>query len=105
MRAIVRTLSLHAIHPVLKLADGSYIVGSRSIDTEGEFLQTEVAFANMRWFKLEPQKVVTTVEVKGPDLTKVDELGFVDLAPGGGHGIAGAFNVSTFELYAKPVAR
>ena len=30
---------------------------------------------------------------------------FVDLAPGGGHGIAGAFNVSTLELYAKPVPR
>jgi hypothetical protein len=59
----------------------------------------------MRWHKLDPQKVVTTVEVMSPDLTRVDEVGFVDLAPGGGHGIAGAFNVSTLELYAKAVPR
>lgn len=86
-------------------ADGTHLVGSRSVDTEGEFLTIEVAFSGMRWHKLDSQKVVTTVEVKSPDLTKVDEVGFVDLSPGGGHGIAGAFNVSTFELYAKPVPR
>ena len=105
LRAIVRTLGLHVIHPVVKLADGTYLAGSRSIDTEGEFLSTEVAYGGMRWHKLDPQKVVTGVEVKNPDLSKVDELGFVDLAPGGGHGISGAFNVSTLELYAKPVPR
>ena len=105
LRAIVRTLGLHVIHPVVKLADGTYLAGSRSIDTEGEFLSTEVAYGGMRWHKLDPQKVVTGAEVKNPDLSKVDELGFVDLAPGGGHGISGAFNVSTLELYAKPVPR
>jgi hypothetical protein len=103
--AIVRTLALHVIHPMVKLADGSYLAGSRIIDTEGEFLRVELAFGGMRWHKLDPQKVVTTIEVKNPDLSRVDEVGFVDLAPGGGHGIAGAFNVSTFELYARPVSR
>jgi hypothetical protein len=103
--AIVRTLSLHVIHPMVKLADGSYVAGSRTIDTDGEFLRVEVAYTGMRWFKLDPQKVVSGVEVKNPDFAKVDEVGFVDLAPGGGHGIAGAFNVSTIELYAKPIAR
>ena len=105
LRAIVRTLGLHVIHPVVKLADGTYLAGSRSIDTEGEFLSTEVAYGGMRWHKLDPQKVVTGVEVKSPDLAKADEIGFVDLAPGGGHGISGAFNVSTLEFYAKPVPR
>ncbi len=105
LRAIVRTLGLHVISPTVKLADGTYIAGSRTIDTEGEFIQTEVAFGGMRWHKLDPQKVVTGVEVKNPDLSKVDEIGFVDLAPGGGHGISGAFNLSTLELYAKAVPR
>ena len=105
LRAIVRTLALHVIHPAVKLADGTYLAGSRAFDTEGEYIQEEVRFGGMRWHKLDPQKVVTTIEVPGPDLTRVDEVGFVDLAPGGGHGIAGAFNVSTFELYAKGVPR
>ena len=105
LRAMVRTLGLHVIHPIVRLADGTYLAGSRSIDTEGEFLQAEVAFGAMRWHKVDPLKVVTGVEVKNPDLAKVDEVGFVDLSPGGGHGISGAFNLSALELYAKPVAR
>jgi hypothetical protein len=105
LRAIVRTISLHVVQPVVKFADGTYGVGSRHIDTEGEFVQVEVVFSGMRWHKLDPQKVVTTVLLPNPDLTKVDEVGFVDLAPGGGHGVAGAFNVSTLELYAKGTPR
>jgi hypothetical protein len=105
LRAIVRTMSLHVVYPVVKLADGTYLAGSRGLNTEGDFLQAEVAFGGMRWFKLDPQKVVTTVEVKNPDLAKVDEVGFVDLSPGSGHGVSGAFNLSTIELYANSVPR
>ena len=32
---------------------------------------------------------MTTVEVKNPDLSRVDEIGFVDLMPGGGKGCCG----------------
>jgi hypothetical protein len=105
LRAIVRTMSLHVLYPAVRLSDGGYLAGSRGLDTEGEFLQTETAFGGMRWFRLDPQKVVTTVEVKAPDLSRIDEVGFVDLAVGGGHGVSGAFNVSTIELYAKAVPR
>jgi hypothetical protein len=92
-------------HPVVKLADGTFIAGSFTQSNDGEYIQTEVAFANQRWYKLDPEKVVTTVEVKNPDLTKVDEVGLVDLMPSGGHGNAGWVNLSTIELYAKPVPR
>jgi hypothetical protein len=105
LRAIIRTMSLHVLYPVVKLADGSLLAGSRGATTEGEYLQTEVAFGGMHWFKLDPQKVVTGVEAHNPDLSKVDEIGFVDLSPGGGHGVSGAFNLSALELYAKPVPR
>jgi hypothetical protein len=105
LRAIVRTMSLHVVYPVVKLADGSFLAGSRGVNTEGDFLQTEVAFGGLRWFKLDPEKVATTVEVKNPDLARVDEIGFADLSPGSGHGVSGAFNLSTVELYAKPVPR
>jgi hypothetical protein len=105
LRATIRTMSLHVLYPIVKLADGNYLAGSRGINTQGDFLQVEVAFDGMRWFKLNPQKVATTVEVKNPDLSKVDEVGFADLAPGGGHGVSGAFNLSTVELFAKAVPR
>jgi len=105
LRAIVRTMSLHVVYPVVRLADGTYLAASRGLNTEGDFLQAEVAFGGLRWFKLDPQKVVTSVEVKNPDLARVDEIGFADLSPGGGHGVSGAFNLSTVELYAKSVPR
>ena len=105
LRATVRTMGLHVIYPVVRLADGSYIAGSRGANTEGDFLEVEIAFNGMRWHKFDPATATTSAEVKNPDLSKVDEIGFVDLAPGGGHGVSGAFNLSTIELFAKAVPR
>jgi hypothetical protein len=105
LRWITRTGALHVLHPVVRLANGTLLAASHTDSTDGEYLESEVAFGGMHWFKLDPEKVVTTVEVKNPDLSKVDEIGFVDLMPGGGHGNAGWVNVSAIELYAKPVPR
>jgi hypothetical protein len=105
LRWIVRTNSIHTLYPVVKLANGTFAAGNRGISTDGEFLQVEVAFGGMRWYTLDPVKVVVTSEVKDPDLSKVDELGLVTLALAGGHGIAGSANLSTVELFAKAVPR
>jgi len=105
LRWMVRTSSIHTLYPVVRLADGRYIAGNRGISTDGEFVQVEIVFSGIRWFTLDPTKVVVTSEVKDPDLTKVDEVGLVTLAPGGGHGVAGSANLSTVELFAKGVPR
>jgi hypothetical protein len=105
VRAMLRTGNLHSLHPVIRLADGTLVAGSRVIDTDGQFLQVEVSYGNQRWFVLEPE----TLNVKGQamqvDLSKVDEVGFVDLAPAGGHGSSGWVNISTFEVYATATPR
>ncbi len=105
LRRILRTGGLHVIHPVLKLADGTLVAGTHADDTDGTFLQSEIAFTNQRWVKLDPVKIVTGAVVANPDLSKVDEIGWVDLAPGGGRGAAGWANISRIELYAKAVPR
>jgi hypothetical protein len=105
LRWIVRTNAIHTLYPVVKLPDGTLVVGSRGITTDGDFLQVEIAFTGMKWFKLDPQKILVMTEVKSPDLSKVDEVGLASLAPGGGHGIAGSFNLSTVELFAKGTPR
>lgn len=105
VRATVRTNNLHVLHPVVKLPDGTLLVGSQTIGTNGEFLVTEVAFGNQRWFNLDPDEVASGSEVTAPDLSRVDEVGFTDLAPAGGHGNAGWVNISTVEVYATAVAR
>lgn len=104
LRWIVRTNSLHQVHPVIRLADGALLVGEGQT-TGGEFVQHDVAFNTRRWYRLDPQKITTATEMMNPDLRKVDEIGWADLAPGGGHDSAGWINVSHVELYAKAVPR
>jgi hypothetical protein len=105
LRWIVRTNAIHMLHPVVKLADGRLIVGDRGITTHGEFLTVEVAFIGMRWYALDPVKVVVLTEVTNPNLRMVDEVGLAMLSPGGGHGIAGSANLSNVELFAYPIPR
>jgi hypothetical protein len=105
LRWIVRTNAIHLLHPVVKLADGRLIVGDRAITTGGEFLTVEIAFSGMRWYALDPVKVIVLTEVTNPNLRQVDEVGLAMLIPGGGHGIAGSANLSNVELFAHPVPR
>jgi hypothetical protein len=105
LRWIVRTNAIHLLYPVVRLADGRLIVGDRAINTYGEYLTVEVAFSNMRWYGLDPERVVVLTEVTTPDLSRVDEVGLATLSPGGGHGIAGSANLSHVDLFAYPVPR
>src|SRR5215471_21149130 len=43
--------------------------------------------------------------VSQTDLSKVDEIGFVDLTPGSGHGLGGFSDVGWIEVYGKPIKR
>ncbi len=107
MRARTRTEALHALHPVVRLPDGTLLVGSQTVSSPqpsmggGDFVVSEVTFDDQRWFQLDPARLVTTQEVKKPDLSRVDAIGFVDLMAGGGHGFSGCANISWIELYAK----
>jgi len=105
VRWIVRTNAIHTLYPIVRFADGTLAVGSRGITTDGVFLQLEIAFSGEKWYTLDPQKVIVMTEVASPDLSKVDEVGLASLSPGGGHGIAGSFNLSTVEVFAKAVPR
>jgi hypothetical protein len=114
MRFRARTENLHALHPVVKLADGKLLVGSQRFETpqlrmvgtnafSGQFIVSEVTFEEQRWFELDPMKVVVLKEVRDVDLSRVDEVGFADLMPGGQvHGLAGCSNISWIEVYARP---
>ena len=105
LRWIVRTNAIHLLYPVVRLADGRLIIGDRAINTFGEYLTVEIAFSNMRWYGLDPQRVVVLTEVTNPSLRRVDEVGLATLAPGGGHGIAGSANLSHVDVFAYPVPR
>ncbi len=97
---------LHAIRPVVKLADGTWLVGDQASGSTVGWLEHEIAFAGMRWLKLDPEKAVTKGNwLERPDLSRVDEVGFVDLMPGSGHGAGGWSDVAQVEVYGISVRR
>jgi hypothetical protein len=106
IRWVVRTSGFHQIRPVLKLADGTWLVGDRTTGPFSDFNQADVTIADVRWLKLDIDRVVTVgTWVDHPDLRKVDSIGFADLLPGSGHGPGGYVNVGRIEVYGDAVKR
>jgi hypothetical protein len=97
---------LHQVHPIVKLADGTWWIGDRADGTTRDWLVSEISYADLRWLKLDITRVVTVgTMVDKLDLTRVDEIGFADLMPGSGHGPGGWADVAQIEVYGRPVAR
>jgi hypothetical protein len=96
----------HQVHPIVKLADGTWLVGDRADGSTKDWLVSEISFADLRWIKLDIARVVTVgLVLDKVDLTKVDEIGFADLMPSSGHGPGGWSDVAQVEVYGKAVAR
>jgi len=96
----------HQVRPIVKLADGTWLVGDHADGTTRDWLVNEISYADVRWLKLDIARVVTVGNfVENVDLSKVDEIGFADLMPGSGHGPGGWSDVAQIEVYGKPVAR
>lgn len=97
----------HQIRPIVKLADGTWLVGDRADGASTrDWIVSEITFSDLKWLRLDPARVVTTGNfVEKVDLSKVDEIGFADLMPGSGHGPGGWVDVAQIEVYAKAVPR
>jgi hypothetical protein len=96
----------HQVRPIVKLADGTWLIGDHADGSTRDWLVSEISYADLRWLKLDIARVVTTGALLDKvDLTKVDEIGFADLMPGSGHGPGGWSDVAQVEVYARPMAR
>ena len=106
IRWMVRTSGFHQVRPIVKLADGTWLVGDRATGPSADFNQDDISIADVRWMKLDIARVVAVGNwIDHPDLSKVDEIGFADLIPGSGHGPGGYVNVGRLEVYGRPVKR
>ena len=115
IRWVTKTSGFHVVRPVVKLADGTMLVGDHTDASVPMLVQSEFSLAGVRWIKLDPMRVVTVnsgggggsneIWVPNPDLSKVDEVGFADLMPGSGHGTGGYIHLGSIEVYGKPVPR
>jgi len=103
---VTKVSGFHHVRPIVKLADGTWLVGDHSDGSTVDWLTSEFSLAEVRWLQLDITNVVTKGNVvEKPDLTKVDEIGFADLIPGSGHGPGGWSDVAAIEVYGKPVKR
>jgi len=106
IRWVTKMSGFHQVRPIVKLADGTWLVGDHADGSTADWLTSEIALADVRWLRLDINNVVTKgTFVDKPDLSKVDEIGFADLTPGSGHGAGGWADVATLEVYAKQVKR
>ena len=97
----------HLLRPIVKLADGTWLAGDHVTAYSTDWVESEIQLVDVRWRALNIDKVI---EGKGdnwvekPNLSRVEEIGFTDLTPGGGHGAPGS-RIDWIEVYGKPVPR
>lgn len=97
----------HSLHPIVKLADGTWLVGDHATEFSTDWVESQIQLADVRWRRLDIQNVVEgrgEMWVEKPDLSHVEEIGFTELMPGGGHGGSGS-RIDWIEVYGKPVLR
>jgi len=104
----VKVAGLHLVRPILKLADGTWLVGDHTDGFSVDWHPSEFSIGDVRWRKLDISRVVEAADgkwVENPDLSRVDEIGFADLMAGSGHGPAGWSDVGKIEVFGKGVPR
>jgi hypothetical protein len=94
---------LRCLHLVLKLADGTWLVSCQSDCISKDWRISEFNIMDLSWYTLNIKSVIEIKPVKDPDLSKVDEIGFTDLMPGGGSDACS--RLDWIEVYGKPVGR
>lgn len=106
IRWYTKTSGFHEIRPVLKLADGTWLIGDHVDANTFDYHESEFYLAEVHWLRLDMPSVRTKgVLLDKVDLSKVDAVGFADLTPGSGHGSGGYSDVGWIEVYGKPVKR
>ena len=109
----LRQRSLHTLRPVIKLADGTMLVGDYEEPLANYMRESEMYLADIpRWRPLNPTTMYEDRNKPGEplwktnvDLSKVDEIGITSLMAGAGHGTSGNTALDWFEVYGQPVKR
>ena len=75
----------HRVRPLIKLADGTLLIGDQAEGSVADYHQYTISFSECRWLRLDPVRGVTLgTWVPSPDLSLVDEVGYFDVIPGSG---------------------
>jgi hypothetical protein len=96
------------LYPIVKLADGTWLVGDHSDAYTTDYYDSDFLLTDVRWRLLDIAQMAEKDGknwVEHPDLSRVDEIGFTDLRPGTGHGTGSSSHVQWLEVYGRPVPR
>lgn len=74
---------LRELHLVLKLPDGTWLVSSQGDGASGDWRTMEFNVSDLQWYNLDIHSITEMKKVPDPDLSRVEEIGFTDLMPGG----------------------
>jgi hypothetical protein len=112
-----RNTGYRQTHIAIRTADGKYFVTEEGSGESSAWMNRDYILSDMHWRNLtmadtpttvarkpEPDRaVIVAAGVATPDLSKVDEIGFTDLLPGGF--IPSTTRVNSLAVYGKKVAR
>lgn len=108
LRWRTRIGGFHFLRPILKLANGTWLIGDKTASLSFDWVESEFNLVDVRWRNLDIRNVVEGREAKwveNPDLSKVEEIGFTDLMRGAGHGSGGGSRIDWIQVTGKPVPR
>lgn len=119
VRLTTRNSGWRFTHVMLKTADGNYFVSEEGSPESTAWMEREYVLSDLHWRRLlmtdkptnasnkrEPRPGLTPIiptSIATPDLTKVEEIGFTDLMPGGW--IPATTRVKSWAVYGKRVSR
>ena len=110
----------HRVRPIVRLADGTLLIGDQAEGSTADYHRYDISFSDCRWLRLDPVRGVTLGGNWVPaDLSRVEEVGVLDIIPGSGAWpvqgapvekqpappAGGWIAVSSFELWGQAVRR
>ena len=98
-----KQIGTRELHIILKLSDGTWLVSDKCDGASKDWRIHEFNLADINWYRLDINSVVEGLPAVGPDLSKVDEIGFTDLMRGGQSNACS--RLDWIEVYGKPVMR
>jgi hypothetical protein len=110
----VEMTGFHQLQPVVKLTNGTWLVGDYRQGWTPDWYEGEFWPSFIRWrkFNIEKAAELSTGSRftngawdEHPDLSKVEEIGFTDMMGGSGHGQGGWTRLDWIEVYGNPVKR
>ncbi|HEX2521574.1 MAG TPA: hypothetical protein VHP35_05555 [Terriglobia bacterium] len=88
---------------VLKTAAGQWLVSDQYDPASSDWRVREFNIGDIRWRRLDITKIVEGEWVNAPDLSRIEEIGFTDLMPGG-QSVA-CSRLDWIEVYGRPVQK